>query len=52
MDTKFIAKFLVATGNRISMFLDEYMKVEIPMDVSTRWLNSNSICEIIEMGEF
>ena len=52
MDTKFIAKFLVATDNRVNSFLGECMRSEMPMDVSPRWLNSRSIYERIEMGEF
>jgi hypothetical protein len=52
MDKKFIAKFLVATDNRVNMFLGECMRAEMPMDVSPRWLNSRSIYERIEMGEF
>ena len=52
MDTKFIAKFLVATDNRVNMFLEECMKAEDPMDISPRWLNADNICESIEMNEF
>ena len=52
MDTKFIAKFLVATDNRVNMYLEECMKAEDPMDISPRWLNAESICESIEMNVF
>ena len=52
MDPKFIAKFLVATDNRINMYLEECMKAEDPMDISPRWLNADSICESVEMNEF
>ncbi len=52
MDTKFIAKFLVATDNRVNMFLEECMKAEDPLDISPRWLNAENICESIEMNEF
>ena len=52
MDTKFIAKFLVATDNRVNSFLMECMKVETPREVSAKWMDSGSICERIEMGEF
>ena len=52
MDTKFIAKLLVVTDNRVNMFLEECMKAEEPMEVSPRWLNAESICESIEMNGF
>ena len=52
LDTKFIAKFLVATDSRINMFLEECMKAEEPMDISPRWLNADSICESIEVNNF
>ena len=52
MDTKFIAKFLVATDNRVNMNLGECMKVEVPMEISPRWLNAGNICESIETSEF
>ena len=52
MDTKFIAKFLVATDSRVNMYLEECMKAEEPMEVSSRWLNADSICESIEMNAF
>ena len=52
MDAKFIAKFLVATDNRVNMFLEECMKAEDPMDISPRWLNASNICQSIEMNEF
>ena len=52
MDAKFIAKFLVATDNRVNMYFEECMRAEVPSDVSPRWLNADSICESIEMNEF
>ena len=52
MDSKFIAKFLVATDNRVNMFLEECMKAEDPTEISPRWLNASNICESIEMNEF
>ena len=51
-DSKFIAKFLVATDNRINMHLGECMNAEVPMEVSPRWLNASRICESIETSEF
>ena len=52
MDTKFIAKFLVATDNMVNMFFEECMRAEDPMDISPRWLNAENICESIEVNEF
>ena len=52
MDTKFIAKFLVATDSRVNMFLGECMKAETPMEVSTKYMKTSDICDRIEMGEF
>ena len=52
MDSKFIAKFLVATDNRVNMYFEECMKAEDPMDISPRWLNATNICHSIEMNEF
>ena len=52
MDTKFIAKFLIATDSRVNLYLEECMKAEDPLDISPRWLNVDNICESIEMNEF
>ena len=46
MDVKFIAKFLVATDNRLNMFFEECMKAEAPSNVSPRWLNADSILRV------
>jgi len=52
MDPKFIAKFLVATDERVNIYLDSCMKAESPREVSHRYLNHRSICNDIEVNSF
>ena len=52
MDTKFIAKILVAIDSRVNLYLECCMDSEYPTNMSVRWLDARIMCESIKMHEF
>ena len=49
---KFIAKFLMATDNRVNLFFEHCMNAESPRELPIRLLRADSICDSIEVNEF
>jgi hypothetical protein len=52
MDTKFLAKLVVATDSRVNLYLESCMKSESPMEVNHKFLDTRKLCEDIELNSF
>ena len=52
MDTKFIARFLVATDARVNLYLESCMRAESPMEIDRKYLDPRRICDDIEVNSF